>query len=136
MDHFGIGACIRAAIELMLRGMRATGRTTALINSVKDGDRIIFRSRQEAMVVEMLLRRKGLQVSCVVVDPTHVERLLGTQRAAGRTYFDHVWIEEYYTNGIKQLGKDIDHFSSALSGMPDDGDDLKRFRHEEIVRWS
>ena len=41
MDHFGIGAALLGAANIYFNSARQTGRTTSLIESVKDGDRII-----------------------------------------------------------------------------------------------
>ena len=48
MDHFGIGAAMRGMFLNYMHSARRSGRTTSLVESVKDGDRIVFAERREA----------------------------------------------------------------------------------------
>ena len=40
MDHFGIGAGLTGAMDIYFHASRGTGRTTSLVDSVKEGDRV------------------------------------------------------------------------------------------------
>ena len=54
MDHFGIGAAMRGMALTYIQSARRTGRTTSVVESVKDGDRIVFADRREAERVRRL----------------------------------------------------------------------------------
>ena len=75
MDHFGIGAAIHGAAMIYTSSSRRTGRTTSLVESVKDGDRIIFNNHKEAERVRRLCLERGVEVECIVLDPKHPERV-------------------------------------------------------------
>ena len=49
MDHFGIGAAFRAMANVYITSARRTGRTTSLLESLKDGDRVVFASSREVL---------------------------------------------------------------------------------------
>ena len=47
MDHFGIGAAIYGAARVYFQSARRTGRTTALLDGLKDGDRLVVEGIQK-----------------------------------------------------------------------------------------
>lgn len=116
MDHFGIGAGVAAVTEIYFRSARRTGRTTSLVESVKDGDRIIFADSKEAARVERLCKERGVKVECIVIDPNTPERLFHRGPAEGRAILDHSWVEGFYARAIVQAQRDIDHFERETSG--------------------
>jgi hypothetical protein len=135
MDHFGIGAAIRAATMMYAQSARRTGRTTSLIESVKDGDRICFSSHQEARHVKALCADRGVRVECVVVSPSHPEQLLDLGTAQGRTLMDHSWVEQYYIAAIERAQAEIDQFEARLSGYGVAHRETRR-RAIELAKWS
>jgi len=48
MDLFGIGSAIKAMIVVYRQSARGTGRTVSMVESVKDGDRIVFTNSNAA----------------------------------------------------------------------------------------
>lgn len=136
MDHFGIGAGVMGAVNVYLTCGRRSGRTTSLIESVKDGDRIIFAEPGEADRVRRLIKERGIDVECIVVnpgDPIGIPRL-STSPDDGRTILDHTWVERYYEAGIKRLARNIDNIQEGLSGYGAKHRETKRAA-EEIARW-
>ncbi len=117
MDHFGIGLALRGMFQTYLRCARQTGRTTSLIDSVRDGDRIVFVNEQQARLVKGRLHDRGLKtVECVVVPPDQVVRLFEMGTPKGRTIFDHVWIEAFYERAIDRALAEVDHLQRETSG--------------------
>ena len=63
MDIFGIGLAFRGCIEVCCRLARGTGRTTRLLNVVRDGDLVIFATRNEAENFEKKLEARDIRVT-------------------------------------------------------------------------
>jgi len=87
-----------------------------MIESVHDGDRIIFAHSNEAMRVERLLKERSKDVECITKQPSNFHpNEIGTSQ--GRTVFDHSWVEEFYLLSIDRAMSDIDYFQKNLSGF-------------------
>jgi hypothetical protein len=136
MDHFGIEAAMRGMLLTYQRCARQSGRTTSLVESVKDGDRIVFAERREAERVERLLKERGVKVACIVIDPNDARRLMerGSLSSDGRTIFDHTWVESFYAQAIDRAASDIDFLQRETSGYGEAHRETAR-RAKEIARW-
>lgn len=134
MDHFGIGAAMASMARTYSQSARRTGRTTSLVESMKDGDRIVFHERAEAKRVERLCMERGVQVECIVVDPKDPARLLERGTNQGRTLFDHGWVEAYYQQAIASAAVHIDNLERMASGYGEAHRETRR-RAEEIAKW-
>ena len=134
MDHFGIGHGLRGAARIYSQSGRRTGRTTSLVESLKDGDRVICAEPREAERLRRLFRERSLQVECIVVNPTRAREAADLPRSLGRTLFDHSWVELFYTSVIEQGVQDIDHLQQTLSAKSHDVQETARFA-EEFSRW-
>ena len=125
MDHFGIGAAMQGMAMMYFRSARQTGRTTSLVESVKDGDRIIFADSREAERVRRKLLERGLRVECVVVDTQTPGRVFERGTPEGRTLFDHGWVERFYLDAIDRARRDIDDIERQASGQSGGGRETK-----------
>lgn len=133
-DHFGIGAAMRAMHRVYAMSARRTGRTTSLVESVKDGDRIVFASTPEARRVERLLRERGVKVECIVVEPKQPGKLVERGTSQGRTIFDHAWVAHFYELAIEDADRAIGELQEKTSGYGPAHRETKR-RAEELARW-
>lgn len=134
MDHFGIGAAIHGAAMIYTSSSRRTGRTTSLVESVKDVDRIIFNNHKEAERVRRLCLERCVEVECIVIDPKQPERLFERGTSQGRTIFDHSWVEQYYLLVIERAKNEIDEFERQASGYGEAHRETRR-RAEELAKW-
>lgn len=116
MDHYGIGTALRGAANILFQSARRTGRTTSLVESVKDGDRIIFANALEAERVRRLCLERGVKVECIVVPPSNPVEVFDRPTAEGRSIFDHTWVEQFYLDGLARLESDINTFERETSG--------------------
>lgn len=118
VDHFGIGNAIKGVIEIYFRACRRTGRTTSLVESAKDGDRVVFVNRLHASEFERLCRERGIAVETFICDPGAPERLFERPSVAkdGRLIFDHAWIEEYYRLAIEGACNHLDRMQREIGG--------------------
>jgi hypothetical protein len=138
MDHFGIGAAMRGLVRAYQTASRRTGRTASLVASVKDGDLIVFADAKEARRVEGMLRERGVQASCVVVnvhDPADVLRRGLRRKAGNRAIFDHGFVEAYYAQAVEGAFNDIAALQRDLSpSTPQDYPETE-LSYFEQVRW-
>ncbi len=116
MDMFGIGTALRAAANLYFTMARRSGRTTLLVENVKDGDRIVCVNQQHMREVERLVKERKVDVECIVISPEDPKQLFERGTSQGRTIFDHAWIERYYQVSLDRAAENIDRFERETSG--------------------
>lgn len=134
MDHFGIGAAMQGMALTYFQAARRTGRSTSLVESVKDGDRVVFINAEHTRHFERLCRGRGVSVECIVVPPTNPEKLSEYPTSQGRTIFDHCWVEEYYRNAITRAQEDIDHLERQTSGYGAAHRETQAM-YQELAKW-
>lgn len=135
MDIFGIGAAMKSMSRVYFQSARATGRTTMMVDSLKDGDRVIFANRNEAERVQRLIRERGLKdVKCIVIPPDKTNSMFENGTNQGRTLFDHSWVEQFYEQHINDCEREIDWLQEQLSGYGEKHRETKR-KAEEMSKW-
>jgi hypothetical protein len=115
-DHSGIGLAISAMFQTYRQSARTTGRTTSLLESVKDGDRIIVLNGQEKTRLERELRDRKLNVDVFVMPLNRINELSHRAPSTGRTVFEHTWVEAFYELAIERAQKEIDVMQRETSG--------------------
>lgn len=117
MDHFGIGQAMKGMARCFFQASRGTGRTTSLLESLKDGDRVCCVNSQEADRLKRMLRDRKVDAQVIAVDPKTPERVFERGTPKGRTIFDESWVEQYYMRALEAVAKEIDHFQREASGF-------------------
>lgn len=117
MDHFGIGQAMQSMAQLYFTTARRTGRSTSLLDSLKDGDRVVFTNTAEANRFQVRCRERNLKVECVVVPVNERERLFELGTSKGRTLFEHTWVEQHYLNALTNCQNELDHLQRESSGF-------------------
>ena len=117
MDHFGIGQALKGMARCYFQAARGTGRTTSLLESLKDGDRVCCVSSKEADRLKRMLRERQVEAEAITVDPSMPQRIFERGTPKGRTIFDETWIEQYYMRALEAAARDIDHFQREASGF-------------------
>lgn len=135
MDFFGIGVAVQAMLRVYFQSARGTGRTTALLERVRSGDRIVFAGSREAERVRRICLARGLDVECRVVDPSDPYRVREQGRAQGHTFFDHTLVEQCYAHAVADLASLIDVLEQGASGVDTTPPVGSRRLHEERARW-
>lgn len=136
MDHFGIGHAMQAMVRVYIQGARQTGRTTSLLESLKDGDRVVCAAPMHAKDLEHRCRQRGLQVDVVVIDPGRLHAdIFKRSTAVGRTVFDHAWIEQYYQLVLERAARNIDQFQRETSGFGTAHIETRE-KARQMQRWS
>lgn len=125
MDFFGIGQALKGAANIYFTTARQTGRTHSLIESVKSGDRVIFRNQKEANYFKEFIVFADKDVDIRVVDPRN-PRFEHLSTVQGRCYLDHGWVEDFYLNNLDfstrciadiekmQSGSTVDHIETRI----------------------
>ncbi|WOB06560.1 hypothetical protein [Piscinibacter gummiphilus] len=134
MDHFGIGAAMKGMALAYFQAARQSGRTTSMIESMRDGDRAVFVDSRQADIVRRRAKEMGRNIECIVVEPKQPrEQLERLKPAPGRTIFDHVWVEAFYLGELQRSTHFIDEAQRMLSTEPD----RPNSRHLELqlVKW-
>lgn len=116
MDIFGIGNAIRGCLTIYFQGARRSGRTTHMIDSLHDGDRVVFSNSVEADRVRRLCKERGVDVDIVTVDPRRPYDLFERPTSRRRTVFDHIWVEQYYQAAFDRAEADLKHITTQCSG--------------------
>jgi hypothetical protein len=135
VDAFGIGNAVKGAVEVLFMSARRTGRTTALLEALKDGDRVVCANEASARHMIYELRKWRKKVNVFVVPVKEPNRLFSRPPSDGRTVFDHVWVEDYYRAQIEEAAKDIDHWQAQSSGFGAAHVETRK-RAEEIAKWN
>lgn len=117
MDHFGIGQALNAAAQIYFSSARGTGRTTHLLENLKNGDQVVFRDSQEARRVQTLCKERSLDVKCLVIPVEDPHKVFESPTPKGRTLFDHTWVEFYYQRALLLAQQEIEHFQRESSGF-------------------
>jgi len=134
MDHFGIGQALKGAALIYFRSARQTGRTVSLVESLQNGDRVIFTNSREADRVKRMCFERNIEIDTMLVDPKSFERVFNREPSQGRTIFDHSWVEEFYLNSIERCSKEIDHLQRETSGFGEAHLETRR-KAAEILKW-
>lgn len=136
MDFFGIEAAIRGVVRVYFQSARATGRTTRLVNSLKPGDQVIFRNSQEAEYMNHMCKKRNIKgVAFKIVPPQNQYNLFELNTPSGRTYFDHSWLEEFYTRRIEDIGKEVAELEIQASGWSE-AHEQTRDTALDINKWN
>jgi hypothetical protein len=117
MDIYGIGNSLDAFAQTLSVSARRTGRTEMMINSLKDGDQVVFSDAKECERVRRRLKELNIDAKCVVDSNRHhpVENM---RRASGKTVFDHGWVEQFYNRKLSSAKNQLAWLQKELSGEP------------------
>lgn len=126
----------KGATNVYFQSARRTGRTTSLVDSLKNGDRVVFLSEREGRRVQSLCKERGVEIEVIVNDPKSPDRLFGRGSPHGdvRTIFDHSWVKQFYLDAIARAQRDVDRFERELSGRGAAHRETKR-QADEFSRW-
>lgn len=133
MDHFGIGHAMRGMAFAYFRSARQTGRTTSLIDSLKDGDRVMCATSKRAYELQRKCCERGLNVECFVTAVSG-QRVMERGPAKGRSLFDSQWLEQYYMAVLEHAQEEIDYLQKLTSGR-EEHQIASRRQADEMSKW-
>lgn len=119
-DPWGVGEAVQHGMRMFSHGKRATGRSTMLLNSVKDRDTVVFAQRMEAQRMERLFMQVGKKVKTIVKDPSQgigeaLSYLNANYDRRGDLHFDHSWFEAIYLYEMRGVMHTMSHFYNAMA---------------------
>lgn len=115
MDQFGISTALLAAARIYFQTARDTGRTTRFINSLKDGDRVVFCNPKDMRHFQVHAHQMGRHFECVLASPKRLAELQLPRRSGQRTVFDHTWLEEYWLAEMEKTSAFVSRFEAEMS---------------------
>ncbi len=111
MNDYGIGAALLAVATVYFRSARHTGRTTALLHALQNGDRVVFANAKDKALF-MKLAEGRVIIHPLVIDPRQAGSISQYSRnRTGRTFFDHSWVEAFYRHVLVNAG---DHLADLI----------------------
>lgn len=137
MDMFGIGNAIKASLQIIGITARQTGRTTLLVESLKDGDRVLTPTDREAARLRALIAERRVSAEVVVVSAQRFAEYVhttGSLPGEGRLCLDHTLVEDIYRRNIEGTEEFLDTAVKRLSGYGAAHRETRR-RAEEMTRW-
>jgi hypothetical protein len=134
MDHFGIGAALLGAARIYSQSARRSGRTTSLLESLNDGDRVCCADRASSDDLRRRIAERKLKVEVITISPSRPDEISQRSTSTGRTLFDHSWVEQYYQLALEHAAASIDHFQRQSSGFGTAHIETRR-KAEELAKW-
>ena len=108
MDIFGIGAAVETAVEIFIRAARRTGRTTRLLETIKNGDCVITDTNNSARLITRYCIDHNIKARTVVIHPRDLNGMGRLEGFHGRILFDHTFLEQRYLAAVKQETEFLD----------------------------
>lgn len=134
MDIFGIGTALQGATRIYFKSARRTGRTTSMLESLSDGDRVYFPTNQQAIYFEDFAKQRGKKIECRVVCPKHPTRVFDMGTCQGRAVFDHSWLEKFYLEQLNYAEETVDKLQKETSGWGEAHKQTK-LKAKELAKW-
>ena len=136
MDFFGIGHAMKCMRKTYSLSARQTGRTQALIESLKPGDRVVCLTHVSANHIQRRCKEMGIEgVEFTSCQPSRSDILYELKKSQGMTVLDHEWVEEYYMAAIDKAAADIDAIQAYLSKNEALTSRSDRLDRSERGRW-
>lgn len=117
MYHKQVDAALKSMLQIYFSNARSSGRTSAMINSLKDGDVVIFADDREARRVKRLAAQRGIHIATSTARLDRPE-YYADKIKGGRVVFDHEVIEAFYLREINHCTAFLDRLLEELSGRP------------------
>jgi hypothetical protein len=125
MDYLGIGAELNAIMEVFFRAKRRTGKTTRLIDQLKDGDTVVCHSERDSRFLRRELTKHNLNVTVLFYGEhmmhEFMRNCMAAYRTPGKLIFSHEWLELYYTKVLQDAAYSIGRLESDLSNQTPNG---------------
>lgn len=106
-----------------------------MIEGLRDGDRVVCNTQQEAKRVRSLAKELGREVEVLTIPPREINRLGERGTAQGRLIFDHGWLEEFYLLAVRDAYASVEHITQMLSGGFDHRHAETRMAYREMAKW-
>jgi hypothetical protein len=115
---------------------RQTGRTEALINTLRDGDTVVVVSQAEGRNLQRRCKERGIDILVSACDTSSVHQLMSThlgRSGPSRLVFDHMWVEDYYREELWQVALTLDRITAELNkGVVDTQAAMTSFQWSEV----
>ncbi|RLV60990.1 hypothetical protein D5018_03875 [Parashewanella curva] len=115
MDIYKIGSLVAAGLKMLFLGQARTGRTTAMLNALQDGDLVICSSEEEARWnrrrFQQLCVERELDITVRFVAESNIRFDFPQHR---EVYFTHDYIEKRYLKACESVESDMKNMAKEL----------------------
>lgn len=95
-------AALHTFLMTMDGHLKGTGRTTKMIESLEDGDRVIFATHNELCRVSRQMEILGKNVECLLVPVNHLSKFNGMRPPEGKTVLCHRWVDAFLHHSLDE----------------------------------
>lgn len=113
MDQYGIGSAMQAMQAMYVNVARRAGRTTRMLQQLKDGDRVICSSQSAQRDIKHRAQKMGLKIECIHLSDFH--GMARMEPAKGMVYLDHTMVERLYEVSILCAQEEIDSWLERVN---------------------
>lgn len=107
------------ALRMYDLGARRSGRTSRMIEQIRDGETVVCLNQQGARQVQRLLAERGLRsVRITSCAPDLGEFMSTTAGCTGRVHLDHLWVHEWYSAAIIRATKELEGAVASRDRKP------------------
>lgn len=115
-DPTGIGVAIESMVHVYRQTARQTGRTSQMLRTLKDGDRVYVATGGERLRLERACKEAGINAEIVMLDPRRPGDISNRPPCAGAALFEHSWVEEFYLDNVRRMQNHIREMQEYASG--------------------
>lgn len=113
MDQYGIGSAMQAMQAMYVNTARRAGRTTSMLQQLKDGDRVICSSQSAQRDIKNRAQKMGLKIECIHLSDFHDMATMPPTK--GMVYLDHTMVERLYEVSILCAQNEIDSWLERVN---------------------
>ena len=97
------------ALRMYELGARRSGRTTRMVEQVREGETVVCLNEQHARNVRQALQEKGLRDIRVTTCAPNMGNFISTTAGnSGRIHLDHCWVHEWYSAAIIAATRELE----------------------------
>ncbi len=124
-DHYGIGNSLLGMFDVYRRMSRRSGRTTRMLEQVKEDCLIIVLTDQDRILLQRQMKALGKEATVVAVDVVGPHPGLLRGRQYSQVLLDHAWVEEYFRRDILVANSFLSALEQEITKKPPSNIDLR-----------
>lgn len=117
-DPFGNFEAVVHGWRMFMHAKRATGRTTAMVNSLREGDLVIVTGSAHGRHLKMSCKDAGFEIETYIA-PTDYRCHDLMQHLSGRRHtrimFDHTWVESFIADRLQNMQEEFGDLNKKLT---------------------
>jgi hypothetical protein len=118
IDPFGAFEAVQHGWRMFMHAKRATGRTTAMVQSLREGDLVVVTGSAHGNHLKRACKDAGFEIETYIAPSNHrCHQLLDhlAQKPNKRVMFDHTWVECFIADRLLDMQDEFDHLVTRLA---------------------